>query len=206
MEYLFISNIRSDAEDAKILCDRLENAGFKLLFDEAADDSQEVSRQCAFTIERSDGFLLVLSSGLTNDSRVLQEITIAEDAGKPIQFVRLLSQPLPADFVPVTSGRKLIDLSQDFDAGFQQLLASLEEDNSERQDVNTGLGSSEKRLDVISMAPGEELVWSEQGYYWHKKWRNLVRVKTYLSTLRLFFEMILIVSNQVERMSCPQPQ
>jgi hypothetical protein len=188
MQYLFISNIRSDAEDAKILYDRLEDAGFKLLFDEAADDSPEVSRQCAFTIERSDGFLFVLSPGLTDDSRALQEITIAEDAGKPIQFIRLPSQSLLADFESVTSGRNLIDLSQDFDAGFQRLLTSLEEDNLERQDANTRLDSSEKRLDGISMSPGEELVWSEQGYYWHKKWRNLIRVTTHLSSFRLFFD------------------
>lgn len=188
MEYLFISNVRTDAKDAKILIERLENAGFKLLFDEAADDSKEVSRQSAFAIERSDGFLFVLSSGLTDDSRALQEITIAEDAGKPVRLVRLLSQSVPADFEPVTYGRMLIDLSQDFDAGFQQLLTSLEDDNPDIQDVNARLGSSEEQLDVISMSPGEELVWSEQGYYWHKKWRNLVRVTTYVTTLRLFFD------------------
>ena len=39
----------------------------------------------------------------------------------------------------------------------------------------------------IPFLPDETLLWSEEGYYWYKNWRNLTRVKLLATTMRLIF-------------------
>jgi hypothetical protein len=86
------------------------------------------------------------------------------------------------------AGRPLLNLSDDFDTGVEELLALL----TGRQ-IGVGDGDETEAFfggdyyGEMPALPGEQVIWSEAGYYWFKKWKTLVRVLVTLTDRRLIF-------------------
>jgi hypothetical protein len=187
-EYLFLSVSHSDLEKTNQLSQKLEAAGHKVWLGQGASGDAQQQRQTDFAIERSDAFVLGLSPQALEQEEIGRDLAVAQAADKPIFLVKLRPVTLPPEMEAELAGRPLVNLSDDFDAGLEELLDLL----AGRQ---VGVGESDEaevffggeHYGEMPALPGEQAVWSEAGYYWFKKWKTLVRVLVTLTGRRLIF-------------------
>lgn len=189
MEYLFISFSPVDRDVVERLAGRLESAGYKTwLADDVVGSGDRLARQNAFAIERSDAFLLALSSDSIELDIYHEQMRIAEDAGKPILAIVFESGALSPDLEKVLNNRPIIEMGQDFENGFQTLVKWLEDGDrplaSETEQVEW-IGDED--IGEIQRLPDENDNWIEDGYYWYKNWKTLTSIKAHLTNKRLIF-------------------
>ena len=187
-EYLFLSLSHSDIEASNQLSQKLEAAGHKVWIGPGAGGDAQQQRQTDFAIERSDALILCLSPQALEQEQIGRELAVAQAADKPIFLVKLQPDTLPPDMESELAGRPLVDLSDDFDAGLEALLALLSGDEggaaAAAEDGEVLGGDDYGEIDAL---PGEAELWSEAGYYWFKKWKTLVRILVTLTGRRLIF-------------------
>jgi len=189
MEYIFISHALVDHEIVAKLAAQLKNAGYKTWQDEEVDSlGAELGQQTIFAIERSDAFLLALSAQSFESERVVRQLEVAERSQRPILIANMEQAEPPSELNQEIAGRPVFDLSQNFDEGFNRLVDHLEGGNVDATPTEAEAGTlGGDPYPEIPMMSREEILWSEQGYYWYKKWGNLVRVETVLTNKRLIF-------------------
>jgi TIR domain len=189
-EYIFLSTSHSDNEAINKLLEKLEAAGHKVWLSQAAADTVQQQRQTEFAIERSEAFILVLDPETVAVAESFRGLALAQEAGKPIFLVQISPVSLPADLETSLDGRPLVDLSSDFEAGFAELLSLLAGPEA-RMDMDVGEPMGDffggEHFGRVVALPGEQIVWSESGLYWYKKWKTLVRVLVTMTGQRLIF-------------------
>jgi hypothetical protein len=189
MKYLFVSYSQRDAEIAQRVSSKLESAGYVVWIEPSESRSEEkLSSETVFSIERSDGLLLALSPNAIDSVRVSKELALAFKAQTPITVAILQPVTIPAAMRRLLVDSQSVDLSIRFDEEFDRLLEVLKGGQS----VGGGelLQTESAGIDgyaEIPSLPDEKVIWSEDGYYWYKKWRSLTRVKVLATTLRLIF-------------------
>lgn len=186
-KYIYLRISHSDEEIINPLSHELEAAGHKVWLGQDAGNAQQ-RRQTEFAIERSDAFILGLSPEAVVEDGVVQELAVAQAANRPIFVIQLRPVTLIDEWMKDLAGRPLVDFSDDFDAGLQELLALLagEEGGAGAEELaESALGG--EYLGEVPALPGEEELWSAAGYYWFKKWKTLVRVLVTQTDRRLIF-------------------
>ena len=187
-KYLYLNTAHSDIETTKQLTERLEAAGHKVWLGQGAGGGDQQQRQTEFAIERSDAFVLLLAPETLAQGDAGRKLALAQAADKPIFLLQLRPVSLSPEMEANLAGRPLVDFSDDFDAGLEELLALL-------AGKQRGVGEADQAAAIfggdyygeIPALPGEQEIWSEAGYYWFKKWKTLVRILTIQTGRRLLF-------------------
>lgn len=189
MEYLFISFSPVDRDFVEQLVGRLESAGYKTwLAEEDAESGDRLARQNAFAIERSDAFLLALSSESIEFASFHKQMRIAEGAGKPILAVILDPMSLPPDLENELNDRPMIEFGQDLDDGFETLVKWLEDGEKPTTSETVSVEwIGDEIIGQIQRLPKENDYWVDDGYYWYKNWKTLTSIKAHLTNKRLIF-------------------
>jgi len=193
MEYIFVSHVPQDAEIVNKISQALKRAGFFPWTDSGEDAGDEsLSQQTIFTVKRSDAFLLALSNRSASSGSVLEELKLAVEAEKSIVTLLLEEVDIPAELQNYLSGAPSIDLSADFEEAMSQLEAVLAGESAAQEEARAEpvewlAEYSQDELGGLAGLPGEEFLWSEQGYYWYKNWNTLTRAYVLLTTERLIF-------------------
>jgi len=187
-EYIFLSASHSEQKIVDKLVEKLEAAGHKVWLSPVTVDDVQQQRQTEFAIERSEAFVLTLDPETMEAAEGFRGLALIQETGKPIFMVQLRPVSLPVDLETGLDGRPLVDLSSDFDAGFAELLSLLAGPEAV-MDVGEPTGDffGGEYFGRVPALPGEQIVWSESGLYWFKKWKTLVRVLVTMTGQRLIF-------------------
>jgi hypothetical protein len=186
-EYIFLSTSHSKQLIVDSLVEKLEAAGHKVWLGQGGNGGQQ-ERQREFAIERSDAYLLALDQETPDAAGISHDLAQAKDAGKPIFLAQLRTVSFTPDLEAAIEDWPLVDLNSDFDAGFAELLSLLAGPVA-MMDVGEPTGDffGGEHFGRVPALPGEQIVWSESGLYWYKKWKTLVRVLVTMTGQRLIF-------------------
>ena len=186
-EYIFLNSSHSEQTVIDSLAEKLEAAGHKVWLGQHGNGAQQ-QRQREFAMERSDAYLLALAQETPDTAGIIKDLAQAKDAGKPIFLAQLRPVSFAPDLEAAIEECPLVDLSGDFDAGFAELLSLLAGPEAV-MDVGEPTGDffGGEYFGRVPALPGEQIVWSESGLYWYKKYRTLVRVQVTMTGQRLIF-------------------
>lgn len=124
MGYIFVSYSRKDSAFVDRLISELEKAGHEVWIDRTDIKSGEQwRRQIVAAIDDSDIFLAMLSPNSVTSDNVRRELDLAEEAKKRVIPIIIEPTSIPEEMRYQLVGLQWLDMSDDFGAGFSQLLA-----------------------------------------------------------------------------------
>jgi hypothetical protein len=126
MAQLFVSYSRQDAAKVDRLIAALEQANHNVWVDrEDIRGGDQWRRQIVAAIKSADLFLIVLSPNSVKSDNVRKELDLAEGVRKRVLPLVLERTTIPDEMHYQLVGLQQIDLSGDFQAGLNQLLAAI---------------------------------------------------------------------------------
>jgi len=143
MKRVFISYSRRDAEMVDKITKVLESAGIDVWIDRSDISGGSVWRESIVNgIEQCNVFILALSPASVSSDNVRKELDIAEGFKKKILPVQLLPTSIPNIFKYQLGGLQIIDLSNNFNIGVNQIInvvtgqqATIETPNNKKPSV-----------------------------------------------------------------------
>lgn len=152
MDQIFVSYSRRDSKIVDQLISRLEEAGYTVWVDrEDIQGGSQWRQAIVMAIDNCQVFISVLSPNSIASDNVRKEMDIAEGSKKPILPVMLQQIELPTHMRYQLAGLQIIDLSQDFETGFSQLIESLGERGVKptAEPSATTVPRQTRRLDIL---------------------------------------------------------
>lgn len=125
MSYVFISYVNQDAKIAALIRERLNKAGIST-WQDTSFSTGERSAEIDEVLKNAVGMVLVLSPSTLNSPYVSSEYQYF--LGQNKRLFPVLTEPIPIEDFPLSLSRlQYFDLTDDFDAGIQELVEAIKD-------------------------------------------------------------------------------
>ena len=134
MGYIFLSYSRRDSQFVDALRSRLESNGIQVWVDRTdIQGGSQWRSEIVKAIEGADSIIVILSPNSIQSDNVRKELDIAESHKSKIIPVEIGRVTIPPDFEYQLAGLQRIEMGNNFDAGFSQLLNALQKSHISNQ-------------------------------------------------------------------------
>ena len=165
MARIFISYSRSDESTVDELVKQLEAAGHSVWIDrEAIRGGEQWRERIVEAIDKLDVLLLILSSSSVGSDNVRTEIDLAKESSKKVIPVEIQPVKIPSSMRFQLAGLQHINLYEDPESGFQELLEALGETQETGPKPFGSLPDDSKQFELslqerfINAVPGERRI------------------------------------------------